>query len=244
MIGFSKPKAEFLHHSFGPKSHARMEEPLPISIGFLREDECDSANEVWVQNYDELRKSFTSKTFKSWRFFVACALTHAVICWISSVPFEAKIQMQVLFVAMWFQTFYVLTLFYLHFYPRNRLQLYEFWTQTNRRFLVAKDESKGRIVGTIAIERSSEFPTATEVRHFRVLPEYQNLGIGTRLMKRAERVAKRHFRCQRLVALTVPELVSGIRFFMKHGYRLADVTRFPNPYRDPKFLILCYGKDL
>ena len=70
-----------------------------------------------------------------------------------------------------------------------------------------------RIVGLIGMEKVMD---VTLVRHAYVLPEYQKMGIGTKLLDHVKQMTK----TKRLLVGTWADAVWAIQFYQKHGFKL------------------------
>ncbi|MGI8467613.1 MAG: GNAT family N-acetyltransferase [Pyrinomonadaceae bacterium] len=94
-----------------------------------------------------------------------------------------------------------------YFSPEKVLQL-------NQERLCFVAEFEGQIVGTAAIEDS-------ELLTFFVCPDFQNRGIGARLLKAIEEAAQ----SQAISRIKVESILTGVSFYEKSGYRKTGLEK-------------------
>jgi GNAT superfamily N-acetyltransferase len=74
-------------------------------------------------------------------------------------------------------------------------------------------EEKDRLVGIMGFQPVAD---VTLIRHAYVLPEYQNKGIGTKLLNRLRQMAK----TRQMLVGTWADATWAINFYQRHGFRL------------------------
>jgi GNAT superfamily N-acetyltransferase len=74
-------------------------------------------------------------------------------------------------------------------------------------------EEKDRLVGIMGFQPVAD---VTLIRHAYVLPEYQNKGIGTKLLNRLRQMTK----TRQMLVGTWADATWAINFYQRHGFRL------------------------
>ncbi len=118
-------------------------------------------------------------------------------------------------------------------------EFYEQYDPARDRFWLC--EHQGRIIGSLLLmHRGAE---AAQLRYFMVLPEYQGIGLGKRLME----LAMAFFRAQgyRSAYLwTVDELPVAAALYRRHGFSLTEEkpsTAFGKALREQRYDLVAKG---
>jgi N-acetylglutamate synthase-like GNAT family acetyltransferase len=112
-------------------------------------------------------------------------------------------------------------------------EFYEHYDPQRDRFWIC--EHQGRIIGCLLLMHRGE--DSAQLRYFMVLPEYQGIGLGKRLMELfMEFLRRRGYRSAYL--WTVNELPVAAALYRRHGFRPTEEkpsTAFGKPLREMRY---------
>ncbi len=118
-------------------------------------------------------------------------------------------------------------------------EFYEQYDPARDRFWLC--EHQGRIIGSLLLMHRGE--EAAQLRYFMVLPEYQGIGLGKRLME----LAMAFFRERGYASAylwTVDELPVAAALYRRHGFVLTEEkpsTAFGKPLREQRYDLVRKG---
>ncbi len=112
-------------------------------------------------------------------------------------------------------------------------EFYERYDPARDRFWLC--EHQGRIIGSLLLMHRGE--DAAQLRYFMVLPDYQGIGLGKRLMELFMAfLRERGYRSAYL--WTVSELPAAAALYRRHGFRLTEEkpsTAFGKPLTEQRY---------